>query len=176
MARLPIYFLIDCSGTMHGERLAQAKRRITEICNALQLDPRAKRTAHVAVVWFNDQAYQTQLVPIGLFVLPAEMRAIGKTKLGEGLRTLNGALDHDLAPDDYRPLVFYMTDGLPTDEWRGEAARYRARTTHVPLHTVGFAIGSDADERLIGEVADPVLKFEDDFVQSISDYLDWNLG
>lgn len=176
MARLPIYFLVDCSGTMHGERLTQVKRRITEICGALQGDPRARRSAHVAVIWFNDHAYQTPLVPIGLFVLSPDMRAIGKTKLGEGLLMLNDALDHDLAPDDYRPLVFFMTDGLPTDEWRDEAARYRSRSSHVPLRTIGFAVGSDADERLIREVADVVLRFEDDFVQNIGQYLDWSGG
>ncbi len=187
--RLPVYFVIDCSGTMHGEKIASVRRGVAAICKTLTRDPRSAATVHMSAIWFNDGADRTPLVPIGMFALPDEdrMKVLGKTALGKGLRVLNQALDTDLiqgerAPDgtelragDYRPMVFVMTDGQPSDPqvWPQEAALLKSRTTFRPLYVIGLAIGEDADVEVIGQVADVVLKTQDELTRSLGDYFDW---
>lgn len=187
--RLPVYFVIDCSGTMHGEKIASVRRGVAAICETLKRDPRSAATVYISGIWFNDRADRTPLMPIGTFALPdaEHMRVLGKTALGAGLRVLNQALDADLVrgergPDgktvqggDYRPMVFVMTDGQPSDPdvWPREAALLRSRTTFCPLRVIGLAIGEDADVEVIGQVADVVLKTQDELTLSLGDYFDW---
>ena len=184
LRRLPIFFVIDCSGTMLGEKIGSVKRGVAEICETLNRDPRCRNTVYISVIWFNDAAYQTPLVPIGLFSLPDDLQVLGKTALGAGLRKLNGALDgvsnplapeaaYALQPGDFLPLVFLMSDGQPTDVWESEAHRLLTRTIHKPLHVIGLAIGNDADTDILGRVADVVLKIDTDFTQRLGDYFDW---
>ena len=187
--RLPVYFVIDCSGTMQGEKIASVRRGVAAICETLKRDPRSAATVYMSAIWFNDLANRTPLMPIGMFALPdgERMRVLGKTALGKGLHELNQALDSDLIqgewrPDgsevragDYRPMVFVMTDGQPSDPqvWPTEAALLRSRTTFRPLHVIGLAIGEDADVEVIGQVADVVLKTQDELTRSLGDYFNW---
>src|SRR5579859_5726196 len=106
MPHLPVYFILDCSGTMLGDKIASVKRGVLKICESLSRDPRSRDAILVSVIWFNDTAYKTPLTPIASFHLPDDMRVIGKTKLGDALKTLNAALDQEVTPDDYKPLVF----------------------------------------------------------------------
>lgn len=187
--RLPVYFVIDCSGTMHGEKIASVRRGVAAICETLKRDPRSAATVYISAIWFNDSADRTPLMPIGMFALPdaERMQVLGKTALGKGLRVLNQALDTDLirgerGPDgrevragDYRPMIFVMTDGQPSDPngWPGEAALLRSRTMFRPLHVIGLAIGEDADVEVIGRMADVVLKTQDELTRSLGDYFNW---
>lgn len=180
VARLPVYLLLDCSGSMLGAKLTGVSAGVTAICETLRSDPRSAATVHMSVIWFNDHAHETPLVPITLFAVP-ELRALGLTALGEALMMLNGAMDRDLrpalsgasAPPDYRPLVFLLTDGQPSDEWEAPAAYLRHRTVHVPLHIIGLAIGDDAREEQIAQVATVVLKIDGDLPNRLREYFDW---
>lgn len=181
--RLPVFLLLDCSGSMYGTKLASVSAGVTAICETLRGDPRSASTVHMSVIWFNDRAQRTKLVPITAFATP-DLQALGLTALGEALTMLNDALDRDLiparttpqgmvVPGDFRPLVYVLTDGQPSDEWQAAAARLRRRTVHVPLHIIGLAIGDDADINQIAQVATVVLKIDGDLRDRLRDYFDW---
>lgn len=181
--RLPVYLLLDCSGSMYGAKLAAVSAGVTAICETLRGDPRSATTVHMSVIWFNDRAYRTPLVPITAFPTP-DLQALGLTALGAALTMLNDALDRELipahtAPDgrtvpgDYRPLVYLLTDGQPSDEWQAEAARLRTRVAHAPLHIIGLAIGDDAKVDQIVQVATVVLKIDGDLRDRLREYFDW---
>ena len=185
--RLPVYFLVDASGSMLGEKIASVNAGMAQIQRLLLQDPRHS-TIFASVIWFNDVAGETRLQPIAAFA-PPPLKALGRTKLGAGLRMLNAALDRDLRGPlpgaennsdllgDYRPFVFVLTDGVPDepprDDWRTPARELRERVLHRPLHIVGLAIGDDAKEDLIADVATVVLKIDGNFERSLEDYFDW---
>lgn len=167
---------------MYGTKLASVSAGVTAICETLRGDPRSASTVHMSVIWFNDRAQRTKLVPITAFATP-DLQALGLTALGAALTTLNDALDHDLipahttpagtVPGDFRPLVYLLTDGQPSDEWLAQAARLRQRTVHAPLHIIGLAIGDDADVNQIAQVATVVLKIDGELRDRLRDYFDW---
>lgn len=181
-ARLPVYLLLDCSGSMYGTKLASVIAGVTAICDTLRGDPRSASTVHMSVIWFNDRAQRTQLVPITAFATP-DLQALGLTALGAALTMLNDALDRELipahatpqgmVPGDYRPLVYLLTDGQPSDEWQAQAVRLRTRAVHAPLHIIGLAIGDDADVDQIARVATKVLKIDGELRDRLREYFDW---
>ncbi len=46
---------------------------------------------------------------------------------------------------DWKPLVFIMTDGIPTDDWQSGLEEFKKRKT---AYTVACAAGSGADSNL----------------------------
>lgn len=171
--RFSIYFLLDCSGTMQGDRIASVRRGVNAICNMLKRDPRSARLVHIGVIWFNDEAYEAQLVSLSRFALPEDLRALGKTALGKALDRLDLALTRDAGNEDEpSPLVFLLTDGKPDPGWEAPAERLRNRTTRRP-YIIGLAIGADAESHALTTIADVVLTIESDFTHAIADYFNW---
>jgi uncharacterized protein YegL len=89
----------------------------------------------------------------------------GPTHLGEALKALCGALDRDLirsTPErngDWRPLLFIMTDGSPSDtlvynEWAAKA-RIKGFAT-----IIACAAGAKAKEEPLRKVADHVVTLD----------------
>ena len=62
MRRLPVYLLIDCSGSMMGEPIEAVKVGLQTMTSALRTDPYALETVHLSVITFSQQA--TQTVPL----------------------------------------------------------------------------------------------------------------
>ena len=62
MRRLPVYLLIDCSGSMMGEPIEAVKVGLQTMTSALRTDPYALETVHLSVITFSQQA--TQSVPL----------------------------------------------------------------------------------------------------------------
>jgi len=98
-----------------------------------------------------------------------EAEFAGKTygiQLGAAIKLLNDSLDSDLIPNqprqkgDYKPLVFLLTDGMPTDSWQGEAQRLKTRTIGETANVVALAIGQDADVNMLKQITEIVLMIE----------------
>ena len=71
MRRLPVYLLLDTSGSMHGEAIEAVKVGLDTLVSALRGDPQALENAYLSVITF-DSAAQV-LVPLtemGAFQVP----------------------------------------------------------------------------------------------------------
>lgn len=189
--RLPVYIIIDCSGTM-VRVMPTVQRSLRTIMEALAYDPRAAGSAYISLIPFNDDAMPTPLTALPHVQVPA-LQALGKTQLGLALQALNTSLDRDLVPNrqladgaidagDYRPLVFLISDGKPSDpervSWRPQAVALRERLVLKPLHVVALAVGPDADVGILQEIADDgkALVITGDQLaleQALMDYFDW---
>lgn len=177
--RLPVYLLLDCSGSMQGVKIVSVNNGVSTIYEELMRDPRSANTVHISVIYFNDQAYQLDMVPITHFT-PPQLFASGTTALGAALHLLNESLERDLIPNvpgqkgDYKPLVFVLTDGQPSDQWQQEAEALRGRVTSGrPLNIIGLAIGDDADTSVIQQIASTTLKMQNVTAENIRAYFDW---
>ena len=62
MRRLPIYLLVDCSGSMSGDPIESVKQGIRVLHSTLMGDPSAVESAYLSVITFDSGA--RQLAPL----------------------------------------------------------------------------------------------------------------
>lgn len=122
MRRLPVYLLLDTSGSMYGEPIEAVKNGVQTLISTLRGDPYALETAYISIITFNSTAQQvTPLTELSAFQQP-QIEASGCTALGEALTLLSQKVDTEIVKTtqevkgDWKPLVFLMTDGEPTDD------------------------------------------------------------
>lgn len=155
MRRLPVYLLVDVSGSMHGEPIESVKNGLQMLVAALRKDPQALETAYLSVITFGSNAQQiTPLTELSTFQLP-EITAGGCTVLGEALKLVCKCRDNEVTKTtatqkgDWRPMVFILTDGVPTDDPTEGIAEFRARKWGA---SVCCAAGPGADKNLLGKI------------------------
>ncbi len=157
--RCPCVLLLDTSGSMAGASIDALNAGLRAFQTDICLDSLAIRRVDVALVTFGNSGVQTlqEFVTAGEFVAPT-LTAGGNTPMGEAI---NRAIDLVRARKAlyksngiayYRPWIFMITDGAPTDEWQGAAQRVRAeeQANGLAFFTVGTA---GADLARLAEIA-----------------------
>jgi len=176
--RLPVYLLLDCSSSMAGVKIQQVNTGVQMLYQELMADPRSADTVYISIIPFASSAYQMDLVPIAQFT-PPQLTANGQTALGSALSLLNQSLDGDLIINqpgkkgDYKPLVFILTDGQPTDTWDVEAGKLKARTSNKAANIIALAIGNDADVGTLQHITGDVLKMENVTGDNLRAFFQW---
>ena len=129
--RLPVYLLLDCSGSMTGDPIAALQMGISLLVEELCGDPYAMETVWLSVITFASTADQAvPLTDINDFQ-PPPLEAGGSTALGEAITLLMERIAAEVRTTtesqkaDWRPMVFLFSDGEPTDGWREPAERLR---------------------------------------------------
>ena len=176
MRRLPVYLLIDTSGSMYGEPIEAVKNGMTGLIRELRQDPQALETAYLSVIEFNTTAQQTvPLTELFSFQEPS-LTAGGTTSLGEALRLLSTKIDTEVqkttatTKGDWRPMVFIFTDGMATDDiQKGIEALRKTKTAVV----VACAAGHGADESELQKITECVVKLETTDANSIKAFFRW---
>lgn len=140
MRRLPVYLLIDTSGSMRGEPIEAVNVGIRSMMSSLYQDPYALETACVSIITFDREV--KQIVPLtsldNLVLPPIETPESGPTHTGAALELLCSRVDAEVKRStakqkgDWRPLLFLMTDGHPSD-----IQKYKAMVPEVKKR--GFA-------------------------------------
>ena len=121
--RLPVYILIDTSGSMRGEPIEAVKVGLSDMIASLRVDPFALETVCISIITF-DRSVQ-QVLPLTelarLQVPDIQCPESGPTFLGGALQLLCERYDKELRPGsperkgDWMPLLFVLTDGKPSD-------------------------------------------------------------
>jgi len=176
MRRLPVYLLLDTSGSMGGEPIEAVKNGVQVLVSTLRQDPYALETAYISVIAFGSDA--RQLVPLTDLASfqPPVISASGLTSLGAGLRLLAECIDTEVAKStpeqkgDWKPLVFVMTDGCPTDDWQRGLAEFKNRKTGI---VVACAAGSDADTDVLKQITDAVVSLDTAGSADIKAFFKW---
>lgn len=134
-ARCPCLLLLDVSSSMQGPRIDQLNRGITQFAIELGNDALASKRVEIGVVTFGAEvAVKSDFVSARDF-RPGTLKANGLTPMGQGILTGLDMLEERKAAyrnngiTFYRPWIFLITDGGPTDvdkpQWQDAVARIR---------------------------------------------------
>ncbi len=123
MRRLPVYILLDTSGSMRGEPIHAVNNSMQVLLSTLRQDPHALDTVHISLITFDLEARVMQeLTPLDQFpAVDLKTPNSGPTFLGEALKTVGQKVKSEVrvgsddGKGDWGPLLFVMTDGKPSD-------------------------------------------------------------
>lgn len=163
---LHIFYVLDTSGSMamsgneEGTKISVLNRAMENCIEALKefADKNADAELKIAVLEFSSGCkWVTFNGPESLEDFEWEsLEAGGQTDFGVALRELNAKLSPDqyLASitGAYRPIIIFMTDGYPTDDYERELESIKTNKFFSKGVKIGFVIGEDADEKMITSV------------------------
>lgn len=121
-AVMPFYILCDVSGSMAPD-MADLARGLSDLHQGLLREPMVNDLVLLSVITFDDSA--RTIVPLArpdAITLPALPKASGLTNYSAAFREYHQAFEGDLARlkasgnQVYRPCVYFLTDGEPTDQ------------------------------------------------------------
>ncbi len=165
--RLPVYFLLDCSESMAGPAIDMVNQGIQSLVREMRNDPRALETVALSVITFSK--YAKQEVPLtDLLQFQAPRLSIRPgTALGAALKLVRQCIDREVVrttattKGDYRPLVFLLTDGIPTDDWEAAADIAYGRKGTKVAHIYAIGCGLDVDVKSLKRITDVVFNMKD---------------
>ena len=178
--RLPVYILLDTSGSMRGEPIHSVNVGLQAMLSALRQDPHALESVCLSVITFDIEA--TEYIPLtpldevhlGEVVAPEA----GATFMGAALELLIACVNRDVVRNtaerkgDWRPLLFIMTDGSPSD-----AHAYRQAIPIVKSLNfgtiVGCAAGPKAKREFLLELTDRVATLDTLDSAAFSGFFKW---
>jgi uncharacterized protein YegL len=173
--RLPVYLLLDTSGSMSGEPIEQVKNGVQMLVAALRQDPYALETAWLSVITFGSSAQvAVPLTELTAFQ-PPTISATGGTSMGDALATVATCVGKDLmkttptTKGDWKPMVFIMTDGGPTDDWQKGLARFKKEKWGV---VVACAV-DNGDETVLKQITEIVVRLNTSDSASIKAFFKW---
>jgi uncharacterized protein YegL len=176
MRRLPVYLLIDVSGSMSGEPIESVKNGLQLLVSALRKEPQALETAYLSLITFSDKARQTvPLTELASFQIP-NLAASGGTALGEALSEVASVVKKEVntgsksEKGDWKPLVFIMTDGVPTDDVEKGLRVFKEGKWGI---VVACAAGPGADTSLLSRITENVVVLDTCDSNSIKAFFMW---
>lgn len=176
MRKLPVYLLLDTSGSMYGEPIEAVKNGVQMLLSSLKQDPYALETVHLSIITFDNNAKQiVPLTEISSFQAP-DLRANGQTALGEALKVLAESADREVTrttaekKGDWKPLVFIMSDGEPTDSLDSGINEMRKRKFGI---VVACAAGQNANVDQLKKITESVVRLDSLDNDSIKEFFKW---
>lgn len=154
-----LYFIVDTSGSMAGEKIGALNSAVEEVVPELSALSASNADAQVkiAVLEFSTGTrWITEQGPIEAesFVWN-RLAAGGITDMGDAFTELNAKLSTkgfmQEASGSFAPVIFLMSDGGPTDDYRKGLDLLAQNNWFKKAIKVAVAIGSDADIGVLSE-------------------------
>lgn len=165
--RLPVYLVLDASESMVGPAIEAVEKGVRTLVDSLMSNPQALETAYLSVITFHRTAQQVVPLTELMRFVPPKLSVRSGSALGAALRLLLQCIRKEVVrttattKGDFKPLVFLLTDGQPTDDWEAAAAELRAAGDPKVANLYAIGCGPDVDPDVLREVSDIVLMMRD---------------
>jgi len=181
---LACVLLLDTSSSMSGPPIDSLNAALRDFKNKVSMDEMAQKRVDIAIVEFNSQARIVQeFTPISQMT-PVTLIANGSTAMGAGI---NMAIDlvkdrnrfyNSLGTPVFKPWIFMITDGAPTDKIENAAERIQSeesKGTHGKLKF--FALGVPGyDKATLFSLTKRVMELTDFDFAGIFDWMSASMG
>ena len=176
MRRLPVYLLLDISGSMRGEPISAVNMGVKNLVDTLKKDPYALETVFLSIITFNNQVEQlVALTELYKFVAPELTASLG-TYIGKAIKFLSAKAEAEVVKTtqevkgDWKPLVFIMSDGKSGDKIEKAIQQFNKNLFgNILICATGPTPNTDA-LRLISE---NVVQIKDLNQESINAFFQW---
>ena len=159
--RVPCILLLDTSGSMQGSPITELNVGIRTFKDELMSDSLAAKRVEVAIITFGDPpAVQQDFIGAQSFQ-PPTLRPGGATAMGaaveQGLRLLEARkqLYKENGVSYYRPWVFLITDGSPTDSIANASQLIRNGEAARSFSFYGVGAGPSVDYAKLNSICPP---------------------
>ena len=167
MRRLPVYILIDTSGSMKGEAIEAVKVGLSDMVSTLRQDPYALETVWMSLITYDKDVKQIlPLTALEDLQLPEITTPdSGPTHMGAALEMLCQKYDKEVnmgSPEqkgDWMPLLFILTDGKPSDSQAYNNVIPEVRKRQF-TNIVACAAGPRAETEPLKRLTDKVFALE----------------
>jgi len=172
--RLPVYMLIDCSGSMNGDAIEAVGQGFKNLTTMLNNDPTTCDVVWFSIIIFDSTVRQLfPLCPIGDYKeLP--LKVGGSSNLGRALQFLSDCVKKEVRKQtsekkgDWKPLVFLMSDGKPSDDWEKIC-----KTAESEINLIACGVGADADIENLKKITGRVVLMKDMTQETLDQFIDF---
>lgn len=161
---------------MYGEPIEAVKNGVQLLVSTLRQDPYALETAYLSIITFSDSAKQLMpLTELAAFQ-PPSFEASGPTALGEALELVARCVEREVTKTtyetkgDWKPLVFIMTDGVPTDDLQRGLEPFRKQKFAI---VVACAAGHNVDTNTLKQITECVVQLDTADSATIRAFFKW---
>lgn len=180
MRRLPVYLLLDTSGSMRGEPISAVNVGLKALVASLRQDPSALETVYICIMTFDAEVnVVVPLTPLDQLQLPEiTTPESGPTFLGKALEVLVHHMDREVKRNtaeekgDWAPLLFVMTDGSPTDLQVFEEMLPEVKKRPFG-NIIGCAAGPKAKQHYLAMITDKVFSLDTMDSASFTSFFKW---
>lgn len=156
--RVPCVLLLDVSSSMMGEKIAELNSGLSVYKEELVSDSLAAKRVEMAVVTFGGTVEVVVDFTTAENFQPPTLEPCADTPMGAAInRAIEMVTDRKATYREngiafYRPWIFMITDGAPTDEWKGAAERVKSGEASKAFSF--FAVGVEgADLNVLSQIA-----------------------
>ncbi len=176
MRKLSVYLIVDVSESMFVDAQRAVYKGIVQLLGELRRNSYALETVWISVITFARKAkVHVPLTELLAFSMP-DLELQSRTALGATLRLLKKRIEKEVQPataetkGNWRSLVFFLIDGVPTDNWRKALAEFK-KTRPRPARVCAIACGEDVDLQTLREIDDNVFRLVRDCQAELSDLI-----
>jgi len=178
--RLPVYLLIDSSGSMKGEPIHAVNVGISSMLAALRQDPYALESVYLSLITFDREIKEVlPLTPLEeAQVTDIELPQSGATHMGEALEFLvdkvktNVIKSSEEVKGDFRPMLFIMTDGSPSDLMVFKESLPKVKACNF-AEIIACAAGPKAKPEFLKQVTNNVVVLDNMESSAFSQFFKW---
>lgn len=153
-----LFFIVDTSGSMKGEKIGTVNQTMEEVVPELRdiSSTNADAQLKVAAMSFSTGAkWLTSEPAVAEDFVWSHLDAEGLTDLGEACYQLNEKLSRHAFMGDvagsFAPAIFLLSDGEPTDNYQKGIDKLKKNNWFRKAIKVAIAIGDDANTSVLAE-------------------------